>query len=134
MAAPERGTWTVYRATVLMALGLAACALLTSAAEYAGARRAAVPPVASTLAVTGACAAHSHHSARHLGPRTLRMVDCRDHAARFEVLRVLLGSDPARCDGVPGAELAFPQPATRHHPASTLCVTLLDVQARGPLE
>lgn len=131
MAAPERGTWTVYRATVLMALGLAACALLTSAAEYAGARRAAVPPAVSTPAVTGACAAHA---VRHPGPVTLRMVDCRDRAARFEVLRVLPGDTPVHCGGVPGAELAFPQPAIQHHPASTLCVTLLDVQARGPLE
>ncbi len=133
MAAPERGTWTVYRATVLMALGLAACALLTSAAEYADAGRTGVLPAAPQQAVTGACAAHAH-PAHHLGPGTLRMVDCRDRAARFEVLRVVAGDAPIRCGGVPGAELAFPQPATQHHPTATLCVTLLDVQARGPEE
>ncbi|MBC3841651.1 hypothetical protein GXW82_19550 [Streptacidiphilus sp. 4-A2] len=60
------------------------------------------------------------------------MLDCRDRAARFEVLRVVAGSDPARCVGVPGAELAYLQPATARHPATEVCVTLLDVQSRAP--
>ena len=133
MAAPQRSTWTVYRATVLMALGLAACALLTSAVEYAGAHHDPALPAASTVPATGSCAA-PHYSGRPQGPETLRMVSCRDHAARYEVLRVVTGADPAHCLGVPGAELAFAQPATQHHPTTVVCVTLLDVQSRGPQE
>jgi hypothetical protein len=125
----------MYRATVLMALGLAACALVASAAEHADAHHPPVPAVTSTLAAPGACATTQpspQHPARR--PLTLRLVDCHDRAARYEILGVVTGANPSHCLSIPGAELAFSQSPTPHHPASIVCVTLLDVQGRGPQE
>ena len=39
LAAPQRSTWTMDRATVLMALGLSACTLVASAVEHTDGRR-----------------------------------------------------------------------------------------------
>jgi hypothetical protein len=137
MAPPADNVWTLRRATVLMALGLAACSLVSLAADHS--HRPATPPVPATaVAETGDCGvgrpplpSPGPHDARL---DVLRLVDCRAPDAQYEVVRVVPGSDPRLCLGVPEAELGLALPPASHQPAETACVTLLDVQARGAQE
>jgi hypothetical protein len=129
LTTPTSGpTWSPARVAVLVGIGLLTLVVLTFAALHIATRPYGAGSAAA-LPQAGDCVTSSGS-----GGGAVRIVDCDDSNARYEIIGTFTGvQQQDRCADVPGSEFAL----TRSEPGgrtSLLCVSLLDVQGRGQNE